>query len=80
LRLVANTAKHADGESAQSLLALRPELFDSPSSAAYGGAISPQVFQPLVGRDLYVSLADLQDYLTACLGFWRELADRMKYA
>lgn len=83
LRLVANTAKHAEGGSAQKLHALRPDLFEPPESAGYrsvGSTAAPQVFQPLLGKDLYVSLDDFQEYLDACLGFWRELALRMKYA
>lgn len=62
LRLVANTAKHAEGTSCAELRCLRPDLFCDPTFAQiYQGMgikdyfENRQVSAPLAGEDLYVS-------------------------
>ena len=77
LRLVANTVKHAEGNAATKLHALRPDLFEHPKVAELGGTFefgAPRVFQPLVGEDLYVSIQDVLAYRDALLQVWQELA------
>jgi hypothetical protein len=81
LRLVANTVKHAEGDSAQKLHSLRPDLFEHPQSQKFLALATrgaPRVFQPLVGEDLYVSLKDIHDYRNALLEFWKELSVAMR--
>ena len=83
LRLVANTVKHTEGDSAQKLHRQRPGLFENPEIQKLGlssSTANPRVFLPLVGEDLYVSLADIKDYRDTLLGFWKELADAMERA
>jgi hypothetical protein len=65
LRLVANTVKHADGDSARKLHALRPDFFRRAGLPGMGEWVTrwqPRVFQPLVGRDLFVELKDVREY------------------
>lgn len=83
LRLVANTVKHAEGDSAQKLHHLRPDLFENPTISELGlsfGKGVPRVFLPLVGEDLYVSLTDVQRYRDSLMNFWSELGDVMERA
>jgi hypothetical protein len=83
LRLLANTVKHAEGESARKLHQLRKDLFEKPNVAgmnlSFGNTV-PRVFQPLVGEDLYVSIADIRDYRDALIAFWRDLGEAMERA
>jgi len=82
LRLVANTVKHADGESADSLKALRPEFFDH--HRANGSTVPspfqyiPNVYQPMSGEDLYLTLADIQSYGSSTVAFWEEFANALE--
>ena len=80
LRLVANVVKHGEGDSAQGLREIRPEMFvisdlreekiiDSVS------ALPPLLVQPLYGMDFFVSVEDLRTYAQAVVDFWAELAD-----
>ncbi|MFC0402993.1 hypothetical protein [Paraburkholderia rhizosphaerae] len=62
--MVANTVKHADGDSADLLKAARPEFFE-PEHAT--GEITtmpfryePRVYRPMSGEDLYLTVADLR--------------------
>jgi len=74
LDLVANVAKHAEGQSAERLRAWRPELFihplirDDPGVASSSGV---PVNRPLMGEDLFVQPDDLRAYLDAVESFWR---------
>ena len=79
LRLVANTVKHADGTSAEKLKTLRPELFRHPEfdrdSRRSGLAITPgQVFQPMAGQDVYITVDEFNLYVEAVKHFWFELS------
>jgi hypothetical protein len=83
LRLVANTVKHAEGDSADKLYKLRPDLFENPDIRGMGFSIdksSPRVYQPLVGEDLYVSLDDVSHYRISVISFWNELGEAMARA
>ncbi len=63
LRLVANTVKHAEGDSSRKLFALREDLFSNPDYREiyqeyreYGvNAARERVSAPLAGEDLFVN-------------------------
>ena len=78
LRLLANTVKHADGDSCAELKGLRPDLFVSPHRqndryALELAQVTP-VIQPLAGEDVYVSPEEFAKYVEAVKMFWEELA------
>jgi hypothetical protein len=73
LRLVANTVKHAEGKSALELHQIRPDFFRKAGLPGLGEWITrwqPRVFQPLVGKDLYVEPKDVRAYRDVLLDFW----------
>ncbi|MCW3609148.1 hypothetical protein [Burkholderia cenocepacia] len=83
LRVVANTVKHADGDSADIVKAQRPELFDparanGESAAAPFRITAPTVYRPMSGEDLYLTVADIKAYGAAAIRFWDEFADAME--
>jgi len=84
LRLVANTVKHADGESAARLKKRRPDLFEQHH--ANGGFVpfpfkrTPRVYRPMSGEDVYLTLDDVQTYGRATIDFWNEFADALESA
>ena len=80
LRLVANTVKHAEGDSSHKLCKIRPDLFTNPyfSQDPFLSQGFDSVFQPLIGDDLYVSLQDIKDYCDQLVQFWEELVDVMQ--
>ena len=83
LRLVANTVKHADGDSADKLRCCRPDLFTfsdpvSKSILPDQFIILRQVFQPLTGKDLFVTVSDLSSYVDVIKQFWFELANTLE--
>jgi hypothetical protein len=83
LRLVANTVKHAEGDSARKLHQMRPDLFEHSKVSGISPSLGkglPRVFQPLVGEDLYVPLTDVQQYRDSLVGFWKELSNGMERA
>lgn len=74
LDLVANVAKHAEGQAAERLRTLRPELFVHPSirdDPVFGSSTVGPVNRPLMGEDLFVQPDDLRDYLEAIESFWQ---------
>lgn len=79
LRLLANTVKHAGGGSCEELKGLRPDLFISPHLEKDGYAIDlvkvREVYHPLAGQDLYVSVEDFAKYVDVVKQFWDELAN-----
>lgn len=80
LRLVANTVKHAEGESASDLHARRPELFLDPRVTGLqflGSKAVARVYQPVMGEDLYMSIDELERYASAVEQFWSELTAGM---
>jgi hypothetical protein len=74
LDLVANVSKHAEGQSAERLRNLRPELFVPPSIRGdpfFGSSTVGPVNRPLMGEDLFVQPEDLRAYLEAIESFWQ---------
>ncbi len=73
LDLVANVAKHAEGQSADRLRALRPELFVNPSIRGDSILRSPvgPANRTLMGDDLFVQPDDLRAYFSAVESFWQ---------
>lgn len=73
LKLVANVAKHGEGESAKKLRDLRPELFTHPvlrHDPLHARLRPLSVNRTLLGADLFVEPADLTAYLDAAEEFW----------
>jgi hypothetical protein len=69
LRLVANCAKHAEGDACKCLRKLRPNLL-TPARCIPG----PIVLNPLGGEDLYADRKDFEEYAAGLRSFWLELA------
>lgn len=79
LRLLSNTAKHADGRSCAELKRRRPELFVRPIAGM--PERNPElwvehvaVYQPLMGEQLYVTPELYEEYAAAARQFLVELA------
>jgi hypothetical protein len=80
LRLVANTVKHAEGNSAIQLRRPRPELFIHPAKREGSAAVKPiksRIRKPLFGEDLYLTPDDFSRYTEAIVAFWTELVDAL---
>jgi hypothetical protein len=75
LRHISNAAKHAEGNSAEELRSLRPDLFRDPQLDDFDlfGESEHAIFSPLSGEDLYPTTGDLVRYSQACAAFWAEL-------
>jgi len=82
LRLVANTVKHAQGDSAVRLRLVRPDLFIHPSRREGGEAPehNSRVRKPLFGEDLYLTPDDFSRYAQGAIDFWSELAEALAKA
>jgi hypothetical protein len=83
LRLVANTAKHAAGKSAEHLRAIRPDLFEDPRLREALPAHpfmyeTTRVLQPLAGEDLFVSEETFAAYGDAVCDFMDQIAHRFE--
>lgn len=81
LRCAANTIKHGDGRSAETLYDLRPDLFRTPHwTDSDGEPKSPSAFtpprtlMPLAGEGLYVGPDDLSSWLDAVVAYWQGLS------
>lgn len=74
MRLVANTAKHAEGDSAECLNQSRPDLFKPPDLPQDFPRSRIHVDRPLAGRDLYVTPEELRLYFDALEHFWSDLS------
>lgn len=79
LRLVANTAKHAEGNSANMLRERRPDLFILPSLSELESQLNflgaKPVSSPLSGEHFYVTREHLRQYENAAVSFWEQLAN-----
>ena len=74
LDLVANVAKHAEGQSAERLRILRPEVFVAPSIRGDPFSFDERSYavnRPLIGEDLFVQPDDLRAYFEAIESFWQ---------
>lgn len=83
LGLVANTVKHAEGDSSAKLHAQCPALFEPPELKGLDFQrlkSVARVFTPLTGDDIYVSLEDLKRYADAVVQFWEELTKALAQA
>jgi hypothetical protein len=81
LRLVANTAKHADGQSSEELKKLRPDLFWRPNFI--DGVESQKlpltsVYKPLMGEDFYITQQEFMLYVEAVKDFWYEMIEGLE--
>ncbi len=77
LRLVANTVKHGEGDSAEQLRDIRQDLFIHPSLRSNDFlANNPHytIYMPMSGEDIFVEVNDFQKYKDAVLGFWEEFS------
>jgi len=77
LRCLANTIKHAEGNSSRELLALAPHLFAPPTqkgSMPDNFGASGHVYSPLVGDDIFVTPEQVRAYASAIESFWLELS------
>jgi hypothetical protein len=78
-RLVANVAKHGDGESNDRLQPLRPDLFEHP--LLRGSELMEETHASInytrSGKDLAIRFEDLQEYCDAVVSFYSELADEL---
>ena len=75
LRLVSNTIKHAEGPSASKLRTLRPDLFipiNSEAKKTFFGDAIPDVYMPLAGEEIFITIDDLLEYKNALIDFWIE--------
>jgi hypothetical protein len=80
LRLLANTVKHADGNSSEKLYKLNKDLFNSDfmknsDNFSFLCDRKPSVYKPLTGDDFYVRTTDIQRYCDALKLFWQQLAE-----
>ena len=81
LRLVANTVKHADGESAEELKELRPHMFkhpDSMPSIQMSAKFIGPVYLPLFGEGLYITQDEFDSYFITVKEFWNDLSTDLK--
>ena len=75
LRVVANAVKHAEGDSAERLRMLRPDLLVHPvlrDEDSLGRHYPHSIYLPLGGEDIYITVNDIQDYKSAVTAFWHE--------
>ena len=81
LRLLSNTAKHADGKSCADLKRRRPELFTKlfPGETDTGWVEHVPVYQPLIGEHLYVTRELYEEYAAAAKHFLVELAEALEH-
>jgi len=77
LRLIANTVKHADGDSSLALKEKKPNAFVNPALAGFPTLRRKPgpVFKPMFGEDLYVKIEDFSLYVETVKRFWLELAN-----
>ena len=79
LRHLANTVKHADGNSSEKLYELNKDLFNcdfikNSDDFSFLCNTKPSVYKPLTGDDLYVRIPDIQRYCDALKLFWVQLS------
>ncbi len=74
LRLLANTVKHAEGDSCQSLHEQRPDFFErkDPFFKEIQSPSRLPVELPLGGAGIFVSLDNIKEFINAIKDFWNE--------
>lgn len=79
LRHLANTLKHGEGKSSRELASLAPDLFCRVGGVAgVAFSMSPRVYTPLLGDDVFVTERHVREYAVAIEGFWCELLAAME--
>src|SRR5436309_9857605 len=81
LRVLSNTAKHADGRSCAELKRRRPELFVKLFPGETDASLWAEhvaVYQPLMGEQLYVTRELYEEYAAAAKQFLVELAEALE--
>lgn len=79
LGLVCNAVKHAEGHSVKNLVKIRPDLLedpmllDMPNINFSGQRLAVQM--PLSGEGIYIQEKDIEEYMNAVEGFWREFVE-----
>lgn len=76
LKLLTNTIKHGDGESAKKLRKIRPEIFESSFGGYSSDLLELNGAVLLDGYTLKVTENDLIEYIIATKGFWDEMPER----
>lgn len=82
MRLLTNTIKHADGHSADDLKAICPEYFHFPDALPDPPGVTPYIpptYSPLAGRDVYLTLEQLESLVESLVTFWSELAEAISH-
>lgn len=81
LRLLVNTIKHAEGDSAKNLRKLRPDFFATEgfSEGDFFDILELNGSVLLDPYSLNVAESDLLDYITATKKFWEEMPERAFY-
>ena len=79
LGLVANVVKHAEGNSAERLRSINPNLFQHPFLKNFTPSTTPaehitSIFKPLYGEGVYITESDFKRYVEAMMDFWNEMA------
>lgn len=77
LRLVVNVLKHAEGDSAEKLRRIRPNLFDWPQNYNIKGDKLEFHYTTLLEETLNISNADFLKYYDTLIEFWDELPEIM---
>ncbi len=73
LKFVANTIKHAEGNSLEVLRKLRPDLFIK----SFGTVVS-EVSIPLFKNEIEISREDLKTYYDEIVHFWNDFFEKIK--
>ena len=79
LRLLANSVKHGEGDSATQLRGIRPDIFQDPQICDYFPDIhylhtSHGVHLPLAGEDIFVTTHVFEEFSQAVTAFVEEIA------
>lgn len=80
LRLLANSVKHGEGNSAEQLRAIRPDLFQNPDLSEFlrdfpGMCTAQAVRLPLAGEDIFVTAEVFSEFSAAANSLFAEIAD-----
>jgi len=73
LKFVANTIKHAEGNSLDKLRGLRPDLFIKSC-----GTVVSEVSIPLFRNEIEISHEDLKTYRDEIIHFWNDFFEKIK--
>ncbi|KON10978.1 hypothetical protein FDF50_11995 [Clostridium botulinum] len=77
LRLIVNVLKHAEGDSAEKLRKMRPNLFEWPQDYNIKGDKLEFHYTTLLEETINISNEDFLRYHDTLIEFWNELPERM---